>query len=644
MNSLFPFTAIVGQELMKQALILNAVDPGIGGVLIRGEKGTAKSTLARALAELLPEIPVIPGCPLQCDPAAPLPHCPHCGSGQAEPVVMRRMRVITLPANATEDRVVGSLDMEQALQSGSRRFDPGVLAEAHRGILYIDEVNLLDDHIIDLLLDAAAMGINTVEREGISFSHPARFILVGTMNPEEGDVRPQLLDRFGLCVEAEAIMEASARAEIIKRRIAWEKDAPALAARFAGEQQQLAAAITAARELLPEVEAPEELLVKAAATCINLDIRSHRADIVMIRAAMALAALSGRRSATTDDLQQAAALALPHRMRRRPFEESRLDPDKLEQALSENAQEPPPSDTDNAANPPQQDGPDQEQLFDIAALPENCLPSPAPERKARQAGGKKAASSAGASRGRYARSAPPDGAFTGGDIAVDATLRAAAPHQNKVKKDPGIEVRPEHIRVKKRKHPSGATILFVVDASGSMAASRRMAAAKGAVVSLLQDAYKQRNRVALIAFRDTGAEILLQPTDNVDAAHSQLKDLPTGGRTPLAHGLARTLELSRQAGQRDPGRHIMAVLLSDGKANVAFGTNGEDNPFDEAAGLARQVVLAGIELLVLDTEDDFLALGLAAKLAETAGADYLKLSRIEADAVETAVREQLGAA
>ncbi|MBN2107177.1 MAG: VWA domain-containing protein [Deltaproteobacteria bacterium] len=640
MNSLFPFTAIVGQELMKQALILNAVNPGIGGVLIRGEKGTAKSTLARALAELLPEISVIPGCPLQCDPAAPLAQCPHCGSGQAQPPILRRMRVINLPANATEDRVVGSLDIEQALKSGQRRFEPGVLAEAHRGILYIDEVNLLDDHLIDLLLDAAAMGVNTVEREGVSFSHPARFILIGTMNPEEGEVRPQLLDRFGLCVEAQAIMDAASRTEIIRRRIAWEKDGSGFAARFAGEQQRLAAAITAARDLLPAVSADDALLDRAAQACIELDIRSHRADIVMVRAALTLAAFDGRRQATADDLRQAALLALPHRLRRRPFEESRIDPDTIAQALAGGEKK--PSQTQAGGLPAAQPSEAaQEQVFEIARLPAHCLPSPAAPRKTLRAAGKKAKPVAAANRGKYTRSGMPAGVFSGSDIAVDATLRAAAPDQCGRKEGDPLHIASGHMRVKKRRRPAGATILFVVDASGSMAAGRRMAAAKGAVLSLLQDAYVQRNRVALIAFRDDGAEVLLPPTDNIDAAHEQLKDLPTGGRTPLAHGLARALELARQTRQRDAGRHLMAVLISDGKANVAFGAPASASPFDEASGLALQLVQAGIELLVLDTEDDFLALGLAKKLAGAAGAAYLKLARVEAGAVESAVRGQL---
>ncbi|MCP4716194.1 MAG: magnesium chelatase subunit D family protein [Deltaproteobacteria bacterium] len=642
MTELYPFSAIVGQEQLKQALVLNAVNPVIGGVLVRGEKGTAKSTLARALAELLPEIPVVDGCPFRCDPAAPFKDCPYCLSAEGPKAVMQRMRVVTLPANATEDRVAGSLDVEQALKNGQRRFEPGVLADAHRGILYIDEVNLLDDHIIDLLLDAAAMGVNSIEREGLSFRHPARFVLVGTMNPEEGDVRPQLLDRFGLCVDVDALMDVGARAEIVRRRIAWEKDPAIFADGFVDEQQQLALAIGAAQRLLPRAAVDDEQLELAAQTCVQLDVRSHRADIVMIRTALTIAAFAGRTCVHDDDVKQAAFLALPHRMRRRPFEESRLDPDVIEQVLrsrsdSKQASAVPddsPATSSSSGEPPGQVVEADETAASMLVLPETP-PGAAVDS------GRCSRAQTDAVRGRYTRAEVPQGPYSAGDIAVDATLRAAAPYQSAT--DEMLCVQPDHIRIKRRRRSAGTTVLFVVDASGSMVAAARMAAAKGAALSLLRDAYVKRNRVALIAFRDNGAEILLQPTDNVDLAHAQLQELPTGGRTPLAHGLAGALELAHQVQQRDADHHLMTVLISDGKANVAYAAKPEPQvtPFDEAVAVARQLVLRHSSLLVLDVEDDFLCLGLARKLAESASADYLKLSQIEADAVEGAVRAQL---
>ncbi|RPF46849.1 magnesium chelatase subunit I [Thermodesulfitimonas autotrophica] len=332
-KEIFPFTALVGQEEMKKALVLNAVNPRIGGVLIRGEKGTAKSTAVRGLAELLPEIRVVADCPFGCDPDDITVMCADCRqrreAGEALPVATRKMRVVDLPVSATEDRVVGTLDIEHALKKGEKRFEPGVLAAANRGILYVDEVNLLDDHVVDVLLDAAAMGVNTVEREGVSFSHPARFILVGTMNPEEGELRPQLLDRFGLCVNITGVTDPALRAEIVKRRLAFEEDPAGFAAAWEPEQQRLREQIVAARVLLPRVTAADEILLLIARTAIEMGVDGHRADLVMLKAAKTNAALAGRREVTEEDVRETAHLALAHRMRRKPFQEVAVDQEKL---------------------------------------------------------------------------------------------------------------------------------------------------------------------------------------------------------------------------------------------------------------------------------------------------------------------------
>ncbi|MCX8043711.1 MAG: magnesium chelatase subunit D family protein [Desulfobacterota bacterium] len=635
MKHVFPFSAIVGQDLMKQALILNAINPQIGGVLIRGEKGTAKSTLVRALADLLPEIPVVKGCPFNCDPQSPFLECPFCSARDHHEVVMRRMPVVTLPANATEDRVAGTIDIEHALRLGVKRFEPGVLAKAHRGILYIDEVNLLDDHIVDLLLDAAAMGINHIEREGISFSHPSSFILIGTMNPEEGDLRPQLLDRFSLCVDATALMESDIRKEIIHRRLAWEQDPERFAALYEAQQRSLAAAITAAQTVLPKVTVSEDRLTEAAHLCIALDIRSHRADIVMLRTAMTIAAYDGRTEVLQDDIRQAARLCLPHRMRRRPFEESRLDPETIDTILCESA--PMPNDKDTSCDVHARG--QQQKIFDSAPMPDFSIPRRAEQSRVATMPGKGVKTTAPNSRGRYSRALKPSAPHHASDIAVDATLRAAAPDLTSRNSGERIQIQPKHIRVKKRTTPAGTLVLFVVDASGSMAASRRMAAAKGAVLNLLKDAYVNRNRVAMIAFRGMDAEVILPPTNNVDLAHEQLKQLPTGGRTPLAHGLAKALEIVRQVRAAKRTIQVMVVVLSDGKANVAYDPSSQITPFEEAIAFARQIVLMEASLVVLDTEDDFLSLGMAKKLAEESGAAYIKLSRIEAEVVEHTVRQ-----
>ncbi|AEH45850.1 Magnesium chelatase [Thermodesulfatator indicus DSM 15286] len=324
MRKIYPFSAIVGQDEMKLALILNVIDPSIGGVLIRGEKGTGKSTIVRSLADILPEIEVVEGCPYSCDPESPAELCPECQKSLEEgplPRVKRKVRVVDLPLSATEDRLVGTLDIERALKTGEKHFEPGILAAAHRGILYVDEINLLEDHLVDLLLDAAAMGVNFVEREGISFSHPARFVLVGTMNPEEGELRPQLLDRFGLCVQVEGIKDPKERVLVIERRMAFEKDPEGFSRKFAEENKKLAERIVEAQNLLNEVEISEEVLYQVAKKLITIGVDGHRGDLTVVKTARAHAAFCGRKAITDEDLKVAEALALPHRLRRRPFEE-----------------------------------------------------------------------------------------------------------------------------------------------------------------------------------------------------------------------------------------------------------------------------------------------------------------------------------
>lgn len=332
----FPFTAIVGQEQMKLGLTLNVIDPTIGGLLVMGEKGTGKSTAVRALAELLPEIGVSRGCAFNCDPAS-ASLCTNCAEKAASEGVLkqetRKMRVVELPLGVTEDRLVGTLDIEHALKYGEKRFEPGILADANRNFLYVDEVNLLEDHIIDLLLDSAAMGWNTVEREGVSFSHPARFILVGTMNPEEGDLRPQLLDRFGLCVYVESIRDRDLRVEILRRRSRFDSDPQGFIENVRGEQDALSEEIVRARENLPAVETPDDILAKIVEVTTAVHVDGHRSDIVILRAAKALASFRGRSRVTSGDIGEVAPLALNHRLKRTPFEDSGAAREKLSELL-----------------------------------------------------------------------------------------------------------------------------------------------------------------------------------------------------------------------------------------------------------------------------------------------------------------------
>lgn len=367
MTTPYPFTAVVGMDDLRLGLLLNAVSPAVGGVLVRGEKGTAKSTAVRALSALLPAVPVVPGCRFSCDPGAPDPACPD-GPHESADGVSRDARMVELPVGASEDRLVGALDIERALADGVKAFEPGLLADAHRGILYVDEVNLLHDHLVDLLLDAAAMGASYVEREGVSVRHAARFLLVGTMNPEEGELRPQLLDRFGLTVEVAASRDPDQRVEVVRRRLAYDDDPAGFAARWADEESELRARIVAARALLPSVRLGDPALRQIAATCAAFEVDGMRADIVMARTATALAAWAGRSDVTADDVRQAALLALPHRRRRNPFDAPGLDEDKLDDTLNESAGEssgdgdggdddgPGPDGGGGGGLPPQRDG------------------------------------------------------------------------------------------------------------------------------------------------------------------------------------------------------------------------------------------------------------------------------------------------
>jgi magnesium chelatase ATPase subunit I len=334
-NRAFPFSAIVGQEKMKKALLLNVINPKLGGVLIRGEKGTAKSTAVRALASLLPEIEVVADCPFGCCPGQASQVCPVCAEklkqGKQLSVTRRKIRVVDLPVGSTEDRVLGTLDLEKAIKEGEKHFEPGILAHAHRGILYVDEVNLLDDHIVDVLLDAAAMGVNTVEREGISFTHPAEFVLIGTMNPEEGELRPQLLDRFGLCVQVEGITDVDQRVEVVKLRAEYEENSEAFQEKWRKEEEKLSQRIVQAKKLLPEVSLSDDMLRLIAETSIEMNVDGHRADIVMMKTAKTLAALGGRKEVIREDIREAAEMALPHRMRKKPFQKIGLEAEKIQQ-------------------------------------------------------------------------------------------------------------------------------------------------------------------------------------------------------------------------------------------------------------------------------------------------------------------------
>ncbi|GAA2214034.1 putative cobaltochelatase [Nonomuraea monospora] len=670
----YPFSAVVGLHDLKLALVLNAVSPRVGGVLVRGEKGTAKSTIVRALSAQLPAVDVVPGCRFACDPGAPAPDCPD-GPHDAEAEgVSRPAALVELPVGASEDRLVGSLDVERALTEGVKAFEPGLLAAAHRGVLYVDEVNLLHDHLVDLLLDAAALGTCYVERESVSVRHAARFLLVGTMNPEEGELRPQLLDRFGLTVEVKASRDPAERAEVVRRRLAFDADAEGFAARWAEEEAVLARRIADARTRVAGVRLPDARLRQIATVCAAFEVDGLRADLVTANAAVAHAAWQGRDSVTTEDVRAAARLSLPHRRRREPFDAPGLDEALLEELLERTSGDDDdpdggPSDGDGPDRPSDGGGPDRpsgvdgdgpsaggeagqhglpDQARDGAGSPEASdsaaggdapraggRPMDAADDSADAGDGVGDGVGAGALRvagvaapyrvpllevpgvgegaaGRRSRSRTSQGRATGArhpsgrvrDLHVAATMRAAAPYQReRGRNGPGLVLRGGDLREVVREGREGNLVLFVVDASGSMAARKRMTAVKTAVLSLLLDAYQRRDKVGLVTFRGAGAEVALPPTSSVEVGAARLRTLATGGRTPLAAGLTRAAEVLRVERLRDPARRPLLVLVTDGRA-----TAGGD--VDRAAAL-----LEGTAAVVVDCESGPVRLGLAVRLA-----------------------------
>ena len=654
----YPFAGIVGMADLKLALLLNAVSPAIGGVLVRGEKGTAKSTMVRGLAELLPPVPVVPGCPYSCDPAAPDPACPagpHLG-GDPLPAELRSVTLAELPVGATEDRLTGSLDIERVLTAGTTAFQPGLLAAAHRGVLYVDEVNLLHDHLVDLLLDAAALGVNYVEREGVSVRHASRFLLVGTMNPEEGELRPQLLDRFGLTVQVTASQDGAERAEVVRRRLAFEADPAGFITRFSADTATLAAQVAAARDRLPGVDLPDAALRQICAVCGSFGVDGMRADLVTARTAIALAAWHGRDVVTEEDIRIAARLALPHRRRRDPFDAPGLDEQALDEALREASSEPDPGpepsgprgpeDPDGGPDGGPDDGPggpsgpgglpdcstphQTHQTQQPADTPPSAPVPPAAPFRARlltvPGVGEGAPGRRSAARGPFGRTVgarlPQDRSFA---LHLPATVRAAALRAPGAADAIPLRPTPADLREAVREGREGNLVLFAVDASGSMAARQRMRAVKGAVLSLLLDAYQRRDKVGLVTFRGTGAELTLPPTSSVEAAARRLASLATGGRTPLAAGLARAARVLAAERLRDPRRRALLVVVTDGRA-----TSGTDADLARAAALLTGPGLAGTASVVVDCEASVLRLGLAGRLAVQLGATLLSMDELEA--------------
>lgn len=653
-RTMYPFSAIVGQERMKKALILNAVNPRLGGVLIRGEKGTAKSTAVRALANLLPVIDVVEDCRFQCNPDQKNEICSKCldriDSGLNLSTVKRKTRVVDLPLGATEDRVIGTLDIEHAIKKGEKKFETGILASAHRGILYVDEVNLLDDHLVDILLDVAAMGVNYVEREGVSYSHPAKFILIGTMNPEEGELRPQLLDRFGLCVDVEGIKDQEMRIEVVERHMRYEESPHTFESEWEADEQSHKERIIAAQKLLPEVTHSRDILGLIASIAIDMGVDSHRADIAILKAARTLAAWHERVEVTEDDVKEAAELVLSHRMRKKPFEESDVNKEKLEESIQKHKNQEPkpqpnieedskkksPNNLEPQAKNQEEDSQEREKNF-ASDEPFNVKKLNIPkERKIQKGRGRRSSAKSDDRSGHYVRSRIPKGKSE--DIAFDATFRAAAPYQSqRNKNEVAIAIHSSDIRDKVKKKKIGTTILFVVDSSGSMGAKQRMSAAKGAILSLLMDAYQKRDRVGLIAFKGNSAEIILQPTTSVEQAKKCLEELPTGGKTPLGPGLLKAYDVFKRDKNSNKDSRQILVLISDGRLNV--GTRDGIDLMEEVKSVATEMRSQGITSIVLDTETGLLQLGKMKKISDILGGIYFPLDEIKAETISNLVSQ-----
>lgn len=623
----YPFAAVVGQERVKRALLYNLIDPRIGGVLLCGEKGTAKSTVVRALAALTDQ------------------------------------QVVDLPLNITEDMLVGAIDFERAVKEGVRAFSGGVLERADGNILYVDEVNLLPDGVVSTLICAAASGENLVEREGISCRHSCRFVLIGTMNPEEGRLRPQFLDRFGLYVDVAGEQDAEARAEIIRRRMDYERDPADFCRRWAEETDRLRRRVAKVRALAAGITPDASIRTLAARYARQAGTEGNRCEVVLVRTAGAVAAWDGRDYISPDDLKEAAVYVLPHRRRQeQPPEEEPDDPQdrhgkQTENQQSDNNQSEHKNNQENQPIPPpelqEQEGGDGQELdtppsqSSDARAPEeqltegedirllSALPAVPRDRLFRMGSGRRSKTRSGANKGRYA-------AFTQHstprqhDLALDATLRAAAPYQKfRDHTECAVALTDSDLRYKIREDHVGATIVFVVDASGSMGARKRMKAAKEAVLSMLLDSYQKRDKIGLVAFRKEGAQTLLDITASVDLAQRKLQSLPTGGRTPLAAGLCQAWQLLRARRLKDPELLPMVVLVTDGRANRPLWT---EDPVEDAMKAGLLLRRDHIHAVVIDTEQDFISLHIARQVAQAMNAVYYKIDDLRGDQLRTIVK------